>query len=71
MASIEVLFQSRDSSQFNFLLQQLCNINMKKGTNIQKYISKARDFKNYLAMLGEPISEKTLVNLLLNELLHS
>jgi hypothetical protein len=44
---------------------------MKKGTNIQKYISKARDLKNYLAMLGEPISEKTLVKLLLNELLHS
>jgi hypothetical protein len=44
---------------------------MKEGTDIQKYISKAKDLRNYMAMLGEPISERTLVNLLLNELPHN
>jgi hypothetical protein len=30
---------------------------MKEGTDIEEYISKARDLKNLLAMLGEPIPE--------------
>jgi hypothetical protein len=68
---LKLQFQSRNASQINFLLQQLCNINMKEGTDIQEYISKARNLKNYLAMLGEPISGRTLVNLLLNELPHN
>jgi hypothetical protein len=69
--ALKLQFQSRDASQINFLLQQLCKINMNEGTKNQEYISKARDLKNYLAMLGEPISTRTLVNLLLNELPHS
>jgi hypothetical protein len=44
---------------------------MNEGTDIEEYISKARDLKNLLAMLGEPIPERTLVNLLLNKLPHS
>jgi hypothetical protein len=46
-------------------------MDMKEGTDIEEYISKARDLKNLLAMLGEPIPERTLVNLLLNKLPHS
>jgi hypothetical protein len=64
-------FQSRNASQINFLLQQLRNINMKEGIDIQEYISKTRDLNNYLAMLGKPISERTFVNLLLNKFHHN
>jgi hypothetical protein len=39
-----------------------------EGTDIEEYISKARDLKNLLAMLGELIPERTLVNLLLNKI---
>lgn len=46
---------------------QLHNIDMKEGTDIEEKISKARDLKNLLAILGEPIPE----NLLLNKLPHS
>jgi hypothetical protein len=46
------------------------NIDMKEGTDIEEKISKARDLENLLAMLGEPIPERTLVNLLLNKLPH-
>jgi hypothetical protein len=38
---------------------------------LKKKFQRQEDLKNLLAMLGEPIPERTLVNLLLNKLPHS
>jgi hypothetical protein len=62
--ALRLQFQSRDASQMNLLSQQLQNITMKDGTDVEKYITKAKDLKNRLTVLGEPISERMLMNLL-------
>jgi hypothetical protein len=69
--ALRLQFQSRDASQINLLSQQLHNITMKDGTDVEKYITKAKDLKNHLTVSGEPIPERMLMNLLLIGLLHS
>lgn len=61
---LRLQFQSRDASQIN-LSQQLHNITMKDGTDVEKYITKVKDLKNRLTVLGEPIPERMLMNLLI------
>jgi hypothetical protein len=68
---LRLQFQSRDASQINLLSQQLHNITTKDGTDVEKYITKAKDLKNHLTVLGEPIPERMLMNFLLIGLLRS
>lgn len=59
---LRLQLQSRDASQIN-LSQQLHNITMKDGTDVEKYITKVEGLKNCLTVSGEPIPERMLMNL--------
>ncbi len=60
---LRLQLQSRDASQINLLSQQLHNITMKDGTDVEKYITKVEGLKNCLTVSGEPIPERMLMNL--------
>ena len=61
-------YQSGDQSQVLTLTSQLHSIKLSEGGSIEDYIKKTREIRNRLTSMGETISDKTMIQIVLNGL---
>ena len=61
-------YQSGDQSQVLTLTSQLHSIKLSEGGSVEDYIKKTREIRNRLTSMGETISDKTMIQIVLNGL---
>ena len=61
-------YQSQDASNLLMYQSQLHSLKMLEGGVMEEYLRKARELKNKLAALGDPVVDRTLVQIVLNGL---
>ena len=61
-------YHSQDASNSPMYQSQLHSLRMLEGGEMEEYLRKARELKNKLAALGDPVADKTLVQIVLNGL---
>jgi hypothetical protein len=67
-AALKAAYQSGDQSQVLTLLGQLQTMKLSEGGLVEEYIKRARELKNRQATMGETVSDKSLIQLVLNGL---
>jgi hypothetical protein len=62
------MYDAGDQQQILFLTNKLYNISLKEGGDVTTYLMEASNLRNHLSALGETISDKQLISIVLNGL---
>jgi hypothetical protein len=62
------MYNAGDQQQILFLTNKLHNMILKEGGDVTTYLMEASNLRNHLVTLGETISDKQLINIVLNGL---
>jgi hypothetical protein len=62
------MYDVGDQQQILFLTNKLYNISLKEGGDVTTYLMEASNLRNHLSALGETVSDKQLISIILNGL---
>lgn len=68
MEALRQTYHSKDASNLLMYQSQLHSLKMSEGGVMEEYLRRARELKNKLAALGDPVVDRTLVQIVLNGL---
>lgn len=62
------MYNAGDQQQILYLTNKIHNISLAEGGDVTTYLMEASNLRNHLCALGEVISDRQLVNIVLNGL---